>query len=199
MMRISRREERKDKGIKPWKGENRGRKFRWCERPLDPAFNGGNYTSPPLNGLGAYGVVWASWLYSQEWWRKELWRANQPPGTTFEQVLAGIRQRFTMRDANDAILQMRTWEQHDVGKTPGFDGDVEKALQSIKTPILYMPSETDLYFPITDARYEQAFIPGVTFTPIPSLWGHTAGAASNPADLKFLNENISRFLAEKQR
>jgi homoserine O-acetyltransferase len=31
--------------------------------------------------------------------------------------------------------------------------------------------------------------------PIPSLWGHTAGAASNPADAKFLNENIARFLA----
>ena len=53
---------------------------------------------------------------------------------------------------------------------------------------------TDLYFPITDARYEQSLIPHVTFTPIPSLWGHTAGAASNPADLKFLNQNIAAFL-----
>jgi homoserine O-acetyltransferase len=26
------------------------------------------------------------------------------------------------------------------------------------------------------------------------LWGHTAGAASNPADANFLNENIGRFL-----
>jgi homoserine O-acetyltransferase/O-succinyltransferase len=57
-----------------------------------------------------------------------------------------------------------------------------------------MPSETDLYFPIGDARYEAAFIPGVTLLPIPSLWGHTAGAASNPSDAKFLNDNIGRFL-----
>jgi homoserine O-acetyltransferase len=57
-----------------------------------------------------------------------------------------------------------------------------------------MPSETDLYFPLTDARYEQQFIAGVAFMPIPSLWGHTAGAASNPGDLKFLNENIAKFL-----
>ena len=28
----------------------------------------------------------------------------------------------------------------------------EKALRSIKARVLYMPSETDLYFPITDAR-----------------------------------------------
>jgi homoserine O-acetyltransferase len=61
-------------------------------------------------------------------------------------------------------------------------------------PFLYMPSQTDMYFPINDATYEQAFIPKVTFMPIPSLWGHTAGAASNPADAKFLNDNIGKFL-----
>jgi homoserine O-acetyltransferase len=162
----------------------------------DVAFQGGDYTAPPAKGLEAFGMVWAAWLYSQEWWRKELWRAAAPAGTTFEQVLGRFRTRFIPgADANDLILQMRTWERHDVGATPGFGGDVERALRSIKAPILYMPSETDLYFPIGDARYEAAFIPGVTLTPIPSLWGHTAGAASNPADAKFLNETIGRFLA----
>jgi homoserine O-acetyltransferase/O-succinyltransferase len=34
----------------------------------------------------------------------------------------------------------------------------------------------------------------VTLTPIPSLWGHTAGAGPNPEDLKFLNEKIGNFL-----
>jgi len=92
------------------------------------------------------------------------------------------------------ILQMRTWEKHDVGTTPGFGGDVVGALKSIKVPILYMPSATDLYFPVGDARYEAAFIPGVSLVPIPSLWGHTAGRASNPADAKFLNEAIGNFI-----
>ena len=90
---------------------------------------------------------------------------------------------------------MRTWERHDVGETLGFSGNIERALRSIKVPLLYMPSETDLYFPVGDARYEAAFIPHVSLVPIPSLWGHTAGAASNPADSKFLNETTSRFLA----
>ena len=160
----------------------------------DPTFQGGDYTTPPAKGLEAFGMVWAGWLYSQEWWRKELWRAGSPPGTTFEQVMNRFRTRFSA-DANNYILQARTWARHDVGTTPGFGGDIERALRSIKTPLLYMPSETDLYFPIGDARYEAAFIPGVTLTPIPSLWGHTAGAASNPADGKFLNETIARFLA----
>ncbi len=160
----------------------------------DPLFHGGDYEKPPAKGLEAFGMVWAAWLYSQEWWRKELWRAGSPPGTTFEQVSNRFRTRFSA-DANDYILQARTWERHDVGATRGFGGDVERALRSIKVPLLYMPSETDLYFPIGDARYEAPFIPKVTLMPIPSLWGHTAGAASNPADAKFLNENIARFLA----
>jgi homoserine O-acetyltransferase len=161
----------------------------------DPAFQNGDYKTPPKKGLEAFGMVWAGWLYSQEWWRKELWRTTSPDAT-FEQVMNRFRTRFGA-DANDYILQARTWEKHDVGTTPGFNGDIEKALRSIKSPFLYMPSETDLYFPIGDARYEQAFIPGVTFMPIPSLWGHPAGAAASPADGKFLNENIARFVLSK--
>ena len=161
----------------------------------DPVYAGGDYKSPPVKGLEAFGMVWAGWLYSQEWWRKELWRELRG-GTTFELALDRFRTRFIPgADANDLILQCRTWEKHDVGTTPGFGGDVERALKSIKVPVLYMPSETDMYFPVGDARYESAFISGVTLRPIPSLWGHTAGAASNPADGKFLNETIGQFLA----
>ena len=162
----------------------------------DAAFQNGDYTSPPTRGLQAFAVVWTAWLYSQEWWRRELWRASRPAGTTFEQVVQNYRVNFIPgADANNLILQMRTWEQHDVGRTPGFDGDVERALRSIRIPVLYMPSETDLYFPISDARYEAQFIPKMTFAPIRSLWGHTAGAASNPEDAAFLNETIGKFLA----
>src|SRR5471032_2630778 len=162
----------------------------------DAAFQNGDYTAPPTKGLEAFAMVWTAWLFSQEWWRKELWRASSPPGTTFEQTLHEFRTNFIPgADANNLILQCRTWEKHDVGATPGFNGDVEKALRSIKAPFLYMPSETDLYFPIGDARFEAQFIPHVSFVPIPSLWGHPAGAGGNPADRAFLNENIGRFLA----
>jgi homoserine O-acetyltransferase/O-succinyltransferase len=159
----------------------------------DSTFKDGDYTTPPTKGLETFSTVWAAWLFSQEWWRKELWRQRFPNATSFEQVLKDIRP--IPGDANDLILQMRTWERHDVGTTPGFSGDVERALGSIKVLVLYMPSETDLYFPVGDARYEAGFIPHVTLAPIPSLWGHTAGAASNPADAKFLNETIGKFLA----
>jgi homoserine O-acetyltransferase len=162
----------------------------------DPAFNGGNYTTPPTQGMQAFGMVWAGWLYSQEWWRRELWKANAPAGTTLEQYMQTFRRNFlSTADANDVILQARTWERHDVGTTPGFDGSIEKALRSIQVPFLYMPSETDLYFPMTDAQYERQFMTTVAFVPIPSLWGHPAGAGASPEDRDFLNRTIGKFLA----
>ena len=59
---------------------------------------------------------------------------------------------------------------------------------------LYMPSATDLYFPVEDARYEAPFVPHCTLMPIPSLWGHPARAGAGPANDQFLNQHIAVLL-----
>ena len=166
----------------------------------DENFKNGDYTTEPERGIQAFSIVWTGWLFSQEWWRQELWKADEPQGTTFAQVVEHYRTHFIPgADANNLILQMRTWEANDVGTTPPFvhnqQGNVEAALRSIKVPVLYMPSASDLYFPVTDARYEAQFIPHCMLLPIPSLWGHPAGAGASPADAKFLNEHIAAFLS----
>ena len=162
---------------------------------VDSAFDGGNYTKEPVRGIEATSLVWLGWLYSQEWWHQELWRADNPPGTTLQQAVRRYTTEFFAdADANNLILQMRTWEAHDVGNTPPFRGDIEAALRSIKVPVLYMPSATDLYFPVADARSEAAFIKQCALVPIPSLWGHPAGAGASPADLAFLNLHIAAFM-----
>jgi len=163
----------------------------------DPAFDGGDYKTEPAKGIAATALIWLGWLYSQEWWRRELWRADNPPGTSLQQAIDRMtREFFAGDDANDLILQMRTWQSNDVGDTPPFKGDLEAALRSIKAPMLYMPSATDLYFPVEDERYEAGFIPHCTFSPIPSLWGHPAGAGASADDARFLNAHIKRFLAD---
>src|SRR4051794_16250049 len=47
----------------------------------DAAFKDGDYTSQPTKGIEAFATVWTAWLFSQEWWRKELWREGAKPGT----------------------------------------------------------------------------------------------------------------------
>ncbi len=157
----------------------------------DPAFAAGRYTAPPGKGLAAWSAHWAAWVWSQEWWRTGLYKSQ---GATVDAVIAGRVARDAGRDANNLIAQARAWQRHDVGATPGVGGDVEKALRSIRARVLYMPCETDLYFPVADARYEQQFLARSTFMPIPSLWGHSAGGGGNPDDARFINEQIGRFL-----
>ena len=43
-------------------------------------------------------MVWAGWLYSQEWWRRELWRNPAQPNMTFDQVVDRFRNRLREHD-----------------------------------------------------------------------------------------------------
>jgi homoserine O-acetyltransferase len=157
----------------------------------DPAFRDGEYTAPPVNGLTAWAHHWSAWVTSQEWWRRELFKPDFP---TIAAALQAEVERQMARDPNNMISQARTWQRHNVGDTAGFHGDQENALRSIRVPVLYMPSASDLYFPVTDAEYERQFISTVTFRPIPSIWGHRAGAGRNADDIAFLNAEIGAFL-----
>jgi homoserine O-acetyltransferase/O-succinyltransferase len=106
------------------------------ELTADPTFQNGDYTEQPARGIEAFSMVWAAWLFSQEWWRQELWRTNTNFGGTYDEVVDHFRHHFIPgADANNLILQMRSWEQHDVGTTPPFNGNVEAALKSIKVPV----------------------------------------------------------------
>jgi hypothetical protein len=46
-----------------------------------------------------------------------------------------------------------------------------------------------------DVRYESKCIPHCTLAPIPSLWGHPAGAAVTPAGARFPNDLLAAFMA----
>lgn len=158
----------------------------------DPAYAAGNYQEPPTTGLMAGGTHWASWGTSQEWFRAGLYREL---GLDSLEAVIGFYQGAVLGwDANDLIALASTWQNNDVGDTPGFNGDSQQALRSIRTRVLYMPSETDMYFHLDALRQEAQYIPGVQFTVIPTLWGHLAGGGMSSQDASFINNRISEFL-----
>jgi homoserine O-acetyltransferase len=156
----------------------------------DPSMLAGHDTLSTA-GTRAWSLHWSAWTRSQEWWR-----------LNFEQdsVLANaLDPAFSTRRSpnfrpHDQVIQGRAWQSHDVGDTPGFGGDVERALASIRARVLYMPGATDMYFPVTDAEYERQFIRSVDYRPIPSLLGHTAGAGPTPVERTFIIEAIREAL-----
>lgn len=143
-------------------------------------------------GKTAWIYHWMAWLYSPQWWREGRFRTEATP--TVETFLARqVRYGPTDRPY-DYLTQGRTWQHHDVGQTPGFDGDLEAALGSIRAKVIYMPSDTDMYFPLTDAQYESRFIPSVELHPIPSTWGHAAGGGPTDEERRFISDQIRRAL-----
>lgn len=161
----------------------------------DAAFANGDYKSRPMKGQAASAAYWAGWVFSQEWWRRELYK---PKWSSPEALLRDWSTDTTAMDPNDEILQSRTWQRHNVAETPGFDGNLARALGSIRAQVLYMPSTTDLYFPMAEILAESKLIPNVRVMPIRSVWGHAAGTGCqwcSVEDARFLNREIAKFLA----
>src|SRR5262249_15559442 len=51
----------------------------------DPRWKNGDYTEPPADGIKAWALHWSAWVYSQEWWRQEMYK---PRAANAEQVVA---------------------------------------------------------------------------------------------------------------
>src|SRR5215831_6939516 len=94
---------------------------------LDPAWKEGNYTSPPEQGIRLWREV-LNFLAARS---PEMYREQFPNQLD---VLPWLQQQegnlIKAFDANDWIYQTWAYERHDVGTTPGFNGDTTKALQT---------------------------------------------------------------------
>jgi homoserine O-acetyltransferase len=159
----------------------------------DSAFAGGDYEEPPRDGMRAFARVYAGWGLSQAfYWQRIYERLGFP---TLEDFLTGVWEpNFAGSDPNDLLAMMWTWQQADVGQTPGFDGDTVAALGSIKARALVMPSEKDLYFPPEDEAWSVQHIPEAELRVIPGVWGHLAGGGADPDAAGLIGEALREFL-----
>ena len=160
----------------------------------DPAYAGGDYTSPPAAGLKALGRVWAGWALSQEFYRDELYK--RMGFDDVESFLVNFWEAFWLRcDANDLLSQLNTWQNADISKTLGYDGDLKKALGAIKAKAIMSPGAKDMYFPPEEMAWEVAQMPNAELRPIPGPWGHFSEVGIDPACNEFLGNSIRMLLA----
>lgn len=163
---------------------------------LDPVFQGGRYSpgALPTRGLRAFARIYAGWGLSQAfYWQREYRKLGF---SSLEDFIVGFWEGFWLdgRDPNNLLAMLWTWEHGDVGRTPGFDGDTEAALRSIRCPLLAMPCRTDLYFPPEDEEWASQFIPNGEVRVIDSIYGHFAGLGNNPADNEFIDAALKELL-----
>lgn len=160
----------------------------------DAGYNGGDYTVQPEKG----------------------WRAQTDVLTGLDtRTPVGLKARFPNAldvipwmhaledgavkggfDANNWMYQSWAYDRHNVATTPGlpFNGDLARALKSVKAKTILFSSRLDLYNPVEEAKEAAELIPGAKFVEIPSWGGHFAASAMEPAGVEFLNKAIAEFL-----
>jgi homoserine O-acetyltransferase len=160
---------------------------------LDPAWKNGDYAEPPEQGIR----LWRDILNFLAARTPEVSRDQFPNQLD---ILPWMQAQETNLikafDANDWIYQTWAYDRHDVGSTPGMNGDTVKALRAIKAKTLIMTGTKDLLNPEWEPQDAARFIRDVRVTTISpgTVTGHAAGGGAFPADVDFLNREISQFL-----
>jgi homoserine O-acetyltransferase len=159
----------------------------------DAAWKDGNYETPPEKGIR----LWRDILSLLSARTPDMYSAQFRNGTD---VLPWMEQQETSLikafDANDWIYQTWAYDRHDVGTTPGMNGDTVKALRAIKAKTLIMTGTKDLLNPEWEPQDAARYIRDVRVTTINpgTVTGHAAAGGAFPADVDFLNREISLFL-----
>lgn len=159
----------------------------------DPAWKDGNYDAPPEKGVR----LWRDILNLLAARTPDIYAAQFKDGMDalpwMEQQETAVMKAF---DANDYIYQTWAYERHDVGTTPGFNGDTAKALASIRAKTLILTGTKDLLNPEFEPIEAGKNIPNVTMMTISpgTVTGHASAGGIMPADVDFLNREVGGFL-----
>ena len=161
----------------------------------DPAWDNGNYPAgaSPEKGMR----MWARILFSEITRTPDSLQADllgNMDAIAWQQSIADAS--WKRMDARDWVYQTWAYDQHNVGTTPGFNGDYFKALKSIKAKTLVLAGEGDLLNPESNAREAAQFIPDARYVTIKTrtAMGHTSGAGATAPENELQNREIAAFL-----
>ena len=160
---------------------------------LDPAWNGGNYSTPPANGIR----LWRDILGFLAARTPEMYRYQFPRALD---VLPWLKKQedaqIQIFDANDWIYQTWAYDAHDVGTTPGMNRDYVQALRAIKAKTLILTGQKDLLNPEWEPLEASRYIRDVRYVTISpqTITGHASAGGLFPADVDFLNSEIAAYL-----
>lgn len=161
-----------------------------------PEYLGGiRYSSEPRKAMRAFSRIYAGWAMSHDWYRQGL-HLSSTGATDLEDFLTNYWEPgYHQHVASNVHAQALTWIHGDISDNDLYGGDLTKALNAIRASVLLMPGRTDMYFPPDDNALDVGHLARAELRPIPSVWGHTAGAPrKTPADLAFIRNAVRDWL-----
>jgi len=155
---------------------------------LDPAWQGGQYTKNPTDGLKRAGMIFVTWL------RSDAFFESLKSKEEYEAALMFFGNAYATWDARNWMYRYFASRDHDVSKP--FGGNMAEALARIKARALIMPSASDRLIPPSAAQDLQKRMKFAKYIEIPSILGHLAYFPPNDSDpeFAFVSKHISEFL-----
>jgi homoserine O-acetyltransferase len=159
----------------------------------DSAYDDGNYQTPPLKGLKAFGRIYAGWAFSQTFYREKMYRLKG--FDTAEELLQDWEQDHLDWDANDLLCKLWSWQRGDISQQPPYDGDFNAALAVIEARTIVIACDNDLYFRPEDNQLEVKHIKNGELRIYRSPWGHCVASPGNDPEFEnFLDAAIDELL-----
>ncbi len=164
----------------------------------DPAWQGEYFRAGAGPGLKAMGRVYAGWGMSSQFYRDEAYlRAGYHSVEDF--IVRDWEAFFAHKDGNDLMAMIGAWERADISANAKYNGDLKKALGSIRASALIMPSRTDMYFSPVDSEEEVRLMPNAELCVIDTIWGHRVNnPTQNPKDAAFVEKQLARLLGSDE-
>lgn len=159
----------------------------------DAVYADGNYKTPPIKGLKAFGRIYAGWAFSQTFYREEMYKLKGFESA--EALLQDWEQDHLDWDANDLLCKLWTWQQSDISKQEPYNGNFTAALQAIEAKTIVIVCDNDLYFRPEDNELEIKHIKNGELRVFNSPWGHCVASPGNePKFEAFLDNSIAELL-----
>jgi len=155
-------------------------------------WDGGNYDENPSQCASNALSVLVPYFYSREWWAQYV---PTPEAYTSWRNQWGDYY-LDIQDARDLYYRAMADGLGWVGDTPGFNGDLNAALGSIKTKTLFIYSPQDQFMHPADIETQVKAIPGAWTAPIDSTAGHFICCNADHQATWAMGEAIREFLSE---
>ena len=154
----------------------------------DPIWNNGNYSSPPIEGLKAFGRVYAGWAFSQSFFREKKYKELGFKNVE-ELLIDWENDHVNNWDANNLLTKLLTWQQNDISTGPIYNNNFTEALNRIKAKAILMPCSHDLYFPPEDNEFEVKHMQNAELRKFDSIWGHCVANPGNDKNFEVALDN----------
>jgi homoserine O-acetyltransferase len=150
----------------------------------------GNYEQNPQGCAATALSVLLPYFYTRDWWEQNV---DTPEAFTRWRNAWGAYY-LDVQDARDlyyrAVASGRGW----IGDTPGFNGDLQAVLGSIKARTLFILSPQDLFLPPQHVDDYIGNIPGARVAWIDSPAGHLICCNADPNATRTMGTSIREFL-----